>query len=191
MAGGAQDADTASGVCEEGKNVESRSGQCPEFTEVGGEECWCLTTQEGRPPQVGAVGRGFDAVDREYLPDRGRGYGDCQSREFAVDAAVTPARVVASQSQDERADAADGGRSSRPWGWEPGLGGGAAGRGASAGWCRGRRSGKGCAAWAGVGGGAGRRGTPGGLKRGLSSWCCRTTSGCLCRCCSSAVTAGG
>ena len=56
------------------------------------------------------MGRGFDAVDLEYLPDRGRGYGDSQSREFAVDVSVTPARVVASQSEAERADAADGAR---------------------------------------------------------------------------------
>ena len=48
MAGGAKDADTASGVLDEGKNVSSRSGQCPDFKEVGGEECLCLTTQEGR-----------------------------------------------------------------------------------------------------------------------------------------------
>jgi hypothetical protein len=113
MGGGAKDADTASGVLEEGKNVPSRSGQCPDFEEVGGEECLCLTTQEGRPRQVVAVRRGFDAVDLEYLPDHGRGYGDSQSRELAVDASVTPAWVVASQAEDQRTDAADGGWSSR------------------------------------------------------------------------------
>ena len=37
-------------------------------------------------------------------------------RELAVDSSVTPARVVASHAEDERADAADGGRSSRPLG---------------------------------------------------------------------------
>jgi hypothetical protein len=48
------------------------------------------------------------------LPDGGGGDLDAESREFAVDASVSPGRVLAGQAQDESADRADGARARAP-----------------------------------------------------------------------------
>src|SRR6185437_12052784 len=71
VCGRAEDADAAGGVLDDCENVESRSGQGADFTEVGSEEGVCLAAQEGGPGQVIAVRRRLDAVDLEDLPDGG------------------------------------------------------------------------------------------------------------------------
>ena len=107
-------------------------------------------------------GRGLDPVGLEDLPDRGGGDLDPEGGQLAVDSPVAPARVLPGQAQDEGLGCCErwavGRAVSGGTAWR---GGGGAGRGASAGRCRGRRSGAAAAAWAGVAGAGGRRGTPG------------------------------
>jgi len=116
VCGRAEDADAAGGVLDDCENVESRSGQGADFTEVGSEEGVCLAAQEGGPGQVIAVRRRLDAVDLEDLPDGGGGDLESQDGEFAVDSAVSPAGVVVRQAQDENSDAVDGGASAGSFG---------------------------------------------------------------------------
>ena len=71
VGGGAEDADVAGGVLDDGENVESRSGQGAGFEEVGGQQGVGLVAQEAGPGEVVPVGRRSDAVGFEDLPDGG------------------------------------------------------------------------------------------------------------------------
>lgn len=109
MCGRAEDADTAGGVLDDGKDDQPRAGQGARVEEVGSEEGVRLTAQEAGPGEVIPVGCGRDAVGLEDLPDRGRRDRDSQDGEFTVDSPVAPTGVVARQAQDESADAAQSG----------------------------------------------------------------------------------
>jgi hypothetical protein len=115
MGGGAEHADAAGGVLDDGEDVQPCSGQCPGLEEVGGEDRVCLAAQEGGPGLAVALGRGFDPVGLEDFPDCGGGYLDPQGGQLAVDSPVAPARVFPRQAQDEGLDAANGGRSAGPF----------------------------------------------------------------------------
>jgi hypothetical protein len=98
VGGRAEDAHTATGVLDDGEDVQPRSGQCPGVVEVGGEDGVCLAAQEGGLGEVVAVGRGWNAVGGEDLPDGGGGHVDCQGGEFAMNSPITPAGVVSGQA---------------------------------------------------------------------------------------------
>ncbi|KUL43753.1 hypothetical protein ADL28_42215 [Streptomyces violaceusniger] len=51
----------------------------------------------------------------EDFPDSGGGEPDFQGGELAVDSPVAPVGVLPGQAEDEGLDAADGGRSARPF----------------------------------------------------------------------------
>jgi hypothetical protein len=73
MGGGTENTDAAGGVLDDGEDVQPRAGQCPGLEEIGGEDRLCLAAQEGGPGLAVALGRRFDPVGPEDLPDRGGG----------------------------------------------------------------------------------------------------------------------
>jgi hypothetical protein len=78
VGGGAEDAEAAGGVFDDGEDVQPCSGQGPGLEDVGGEDRVCLAAQEGGPGLAVAVGRGIDAGVLEDFPDRRRGDLDAE-----------------------------------------------------------------------------------------------------------------
>ena len=60
--------------------------------------------EELRPGDLGSFRGSIDAVGFEDLPDGGGGDPVAEAREFAVDAAVAPGRVLGGEAQDESTD---------------------------------------------------------------------------------------
>jgi hypothetical protein len=116
MRGGAEDADTAVGVLDDGKDVLALPGQGDGLDEVAGEQRFGLGAQEVGPRCAAALGRGVDARALEDLPDGGGGDLDTERGELAVHPPVPPARILPDQAQDEGPDGADGRRASGPLG---------------------------------------------------------------------------
>ena len=116
MGGGAENADAAGGVFDDGEDVQPSAGQGSGFEEVGGEDRVRLAAQKRRPGLAFSAGYGFDTGVLEDLPDRRRGDLDPKGGQFAVDAPVAPAGVFMRQPQDQPLDAANGGRSAGPLG---------------------------------------------------------------------------
>ena len=82
-----------------------------------------LRAEELRPGRSGPPRRGIDPGRVEDLPDGGGADLVAESGELAVDAAISPGRVLGGQAQDQRADTGgDGGTT-----WPDGRGGPAAG----------------------------------------------------------------
>lgn len=89
VGGGAENTDPAGDVLDDGQDVESGTGQCRGFEEVGGDDSLRLTAQERRPRTAGALGCRVNAGLLEDLPDGGGGDLDTQHEQFTVDAAVS------------------------------------------------------------------------------------------------------
>ena len=68
--GGAEDADTAGGVLDDGDDVQPGAGQSPGLEEVSGEDRVCLAAQERSPGLALAAGHGIDTGVLEYFPNR-------------------------------------------------------------------------------------------------------------------------
>jgi len=68
VGGGAEDADSAGGVLDDGEDVQPRAGQRAGFEEVGGEDGVCLAAEEADPGLAVALGRGLDSGGLEDLP---------------------------------------------------------------------------------------------------------------------------
>jgi hypothetical protein len=90
MCGGAQDLDASCGVLDDREDVQARAGQGAGLEEIAGEQCVGLAAEEVGPGRVLSFGCGRDAVRAEDLPDGGGGDLDAESREFAVDPAISP-----------------------------------------------------------------------------------------------------
>jgi hypothetical protein len=110
--------------------------------EVGGEDRVCLVAQECGPGLVVALGCGFDAGGLEDFPDRRRGDCDAEDGQFAVESSVAPTGILlwpgTGRGPECCGRSAAGPAVSAETVWR---GDARAGRGASAGRCRGRRSG--------------------------------------------------
>ncbi len=61
----------------------------------------CLGVEELGPGHIGAVRGRVDVVVGEDLPDGGLGDGVSESGEFALDASVSPCRVLGGESHDQ------------------------------------------------------------------------------------------
>lgn len=109
VGGGTENTDAAGGVLDDSEDVQPCAGQGPGFEEVGGDDRVCLAAQEGGPGLVVALGCGLDPVALEDFPNRGGGDLDAEGGQFAVDASVAPARVLAGQAEGEGLDATAGG----------------------------------------------------------------------------------
>src|ERR1035437_4646643 len=70
-------------------------------------------SQEVSPGGGGALGRRVDPGLLQDLPHGGGSDLDPKDEEFAVDAPVTPARILPCQAQHQLADGADGARTTR------------------------------------------------------------------------------
>jgi hypothetical protein len=87
---GSEDPDAAGAVLDDGQDVDLRA-----IEEIGGEEVHRqdslrLGLQELRPARAVPARCRADASVLEDLPDRGRCHRDAESRELAVDPAVSP-----------------------------------------------------------------------------------------------------
>ena len=112
VGGGAEDADAASRVLDDSKDVLALTGQRNGLDEVAGQERVSLGAQEGGPTGGAPIGCGIDALGLEDLPHGRGGNLETQSGEFAVDAAIAPGRVLLSQTQRQSPDGTEGARAS-------------------------------------------------------------------------------
>jgi hypothetical protein len=108
VGGGAEDADASGGVFDGGEDGEAGSGQGAGLEEVDGRDRLCLGVQEGGPGGVVAVRGWVDAVFVEDVPHGGGGDLDAEGGQFAVDAPVSPPRILIDESKHQQADGADG-----------------------------------------------------------------------------------
>ena len=72
--------------------------------EVAGKHAVCLGLAELTPGRSGAPGYGVEAGGGEEIPHGSGGNGVAESDEFAVDAPVSPGRVLVGEPQHQRAD---------------------------------------------------------------------------------------
>jgi hypothetical protein len=79
-----------------------------QFEEVAGQQDLGWGAEELCPGAGGALGCGVDVCVGEDLPDGGGGDLDAEDEEFAVDAAVAPARVFLGQAQYQDSDGSYG-----------------------------------------------------------------------------------
>jgi hypothetical protein len=96
--GGAQDVDAPGGVLDEREYV-TGSGQGDGFEEVAGEEGVGLGSEEVGPGTGRALRRWVNPGLFEDLPDGGGGDLDPEDEEFAVEAAVAPARILLGEAE--------------------------------------------------------------------------------------------
>jgi hypothetical protein len=75
--------------------------------EVDREDPGSLGMRELPPRPAGATWRRIDARSTQDLPHSGRRYGDAELRQFAVDPAVPPQRILLRQANDQAGDARD------------------------------------------------------------------------------------
>ncbi|WP_158853336.1 hypothetical protein [Saccharothrix deserti] len=73
MRGGAEDADPAAGVLDDGEHVQAGTAQGGGLEEVAGEQGVGLRAEEGRPDGSGALGCRVDPGVLEDLSDGGGG----------------------------------------------------------------------------------------------------------------------
>ncbi|MEV0586775.1 hypothetical protein [Nonomuraea sp. NPDC050310] len=78
MGAGAEDADAAGGMLDDGEDVESRPGQGADLEEVTRQECVGLVAQEVGPAGVGALWGGSDTVLFQDPPHSGSGDPDTE-----------------------------------------------------------------------------------------------------------------
>jgi hypothetical protein len=98
VSGDAQDVHAAGGVLEDEEDVESVQADRVEVEQVAGEDAVGLRSQELRPGRSGPAWRRVDPGGVQDLPDRGGPDLVAESGEFAVNAAVSPRRVLGSQA---------------------------------------------------------------------------------------------
>src|SRR5262245_38283067 len=84
MCGGAEDADTAVGVLDDGEDVLALPGQGDGLNKVAGEERFGSGAREVGPGGAASLGRGVDARGLEDLPDGGGGDLDTKGGKLAV-----------------------------------------------------------------------------------------------------------
>jgi hypothetical protein len=96
--GCAQDVDAPGGVLDEREYV-TGSGQGDGFEEVAGEEGVGLGSEEVGPGTGRALRRWVNPGLFEDLPDGGGGDLDPEDEEFAVEAAVAPARILLGEAE--------------------------------------------------------------------------------------------
>jgi len=107
-------------VLDDREHVQVYAGHGDGLEEVTGEQRAGLGVEEAGPGCGGAVGCRVDPGVVEDRPYGGRGYLDAEYEEFAVDAPVTPARIVLREAQYQQADRTDRERPARASGPGPG-----------------------------------------------------------------------
>jgi hypothetical protein len=96
--GGAEDSDSAAGVFDHGEHVHPRPGESDRLEEVAGQQCVGLRSEEVGPGRDRSFGRRVDAGVVQDLPQRGRGHGDAEHDQFAVQPPVAPVGVLPRQA---------------------------------------------------------------------------------------------
>jgi hypothetical protein len=86
------------------QNIEPAQRDGVEGEEVGGEQARCLSTQEGLPSGVCSAWWGPEAGSGQDAADRARAQAMSKPDQFALDAAVTPGRILLRQAQHQIAD---------------------------------------------------------------------------------------
>jgi hypothetical protein len=104
MSGHAKDADPPGVVLDDRQHVQAGAGQGDGLEEIAGKQRIGLGAEELSPGGGGAFGRRVDPGLTEDLPYGGGGNLDPQYEKFAVDAPVTPGRVLPRQAQHQMAD---------------------------------------------------------------------------------------
>lgn len=89
---------------DEEQDVQAPERHGVDATEVGGDHCLGLGADKPSPARLAAVRGGVDAGGAEDLPHARRGNLVSEATEFAVDAPVSPGRVLACEVDREPAD---------------------------------------------------------------------------------------
>jgi hypothetical protein len=92
-------------VLDEHQDVQSLQQHGVHVEEVDGEDPGGLGVQELPPGRARAARRRIDARGAQDLPDRGLRDGHAEFRQFAVDPAVSPPRILLRQPDDKAGDA--------------------------------------------------------------------------------------
>ena len=116
----AQDPDPPTGMLDDRQDVQTGAAQGDGLEEVAGEQCIGLGAEEAGPGGSGALGCWVDPGLVQDFPHGGCSDLDTEDEEFAVDAAVAPARILLCQAQHQLADGADGAGAARTAGAGPG-----------------------------------------------------------------------
>ena len=111
LAGGmwrdATDVHPAGAVLNEHQDIKSLQQRGVHVQEIDGEDPGRLGMQELPPGWACPAWCRIDAASTQDFPHGGRRHGDAQLRQFAVDPAVSPQRVLLRQPNDEAGDARD------------------------------------------------------------------------------------
>ena len=110
MSGCAQDPDPAAGVLDDRQHEQVHARHGDRLEEIAGKHGVGLGAEKVSPGGGGAPGRRVNPGVVKDLPHGRGGSLDPEDEEFAVDSAVTPARVLPGQPQYQQADGADGAR---------------------------------------------------------------------------------
>ena len=92
-------------MLDEHQDIPSLAQHGVHVQEVDREDPGCLGVQELPPGRARAARRWIDARSMQDLPDGGRRDRHAELGQFAVDAAVSPQRILLRQADDEAADA--------------------------------------------------------------------------------------
>ena len=113
MFGDAAEVHPAGAVLNEHQDIQSLEQHGVHVQEVDREDPGGLGCQELPPPRACAPRRRIDARGMQDLPHGGRRHGDAEFRQFAVDPAVSPQRILLRQADDQPGDTRD--RRRAPW----------------------------------------------------------------------------
>jgi hypothetical protein len=111
--GHAEDAHASGGVLDDEERVEPAQGDGVDVEQVAGHDRVRLRSQELRPCRSTSSTGGIDAGSMEDLPHGGGADLVTETGELAMDAAISPGRVLGGQADGERAQA----------GWDRGASG--------------------------------------------------------------------
>jgi len=107
MFGDAAEVHPAGAVLNEHQDIQSLEQHGVHVQEVDREDPGGLGCQELPPPRACAPRRRIDARGMQDLPHGARRHGDAEFRQFAVDPAVSPQRILLRQPNDQAGDARD------------------------------------------------------------------------------------